>query len=101
MRKNMKKNKLTIKLNRRIAELENENKKLIIQLRKYEAIIDEAAKAKEKYEESLKACRELSATYIAEIQKARQAKRDFADTMEREIANFRKHSRMLLKDADK
>ena len=90
--------KLIEKLNHRISELETENKFLIAKVQKYEAIIDETAKAKTKYEECSKACRELSAEYISSIKKARETKHNLEEQMEKEIANFRKHSRMLLKD---
>lgn len=93
--------KLIEKLNHRIAELEAENKSLIAKVTKYEAIIDETTKAKTEYEKCLKSCRELSATYAEAVKEARQAKRELTEQMEKEIANFRKHSRMLLKDAPK
>lgn len=93
--------KLIEKLNHRIAELEAENKSLIAKVTKYEKIIDETTKAKTEYEKCLKSCRELSATYAEAVKEARQAKRELTEQMEKEIANFRKHSRMLLKDAPK
>lgn len=95
MRKN---NTLVEKLNRRIAELETANKMLITKVQKYEKIIDEAEKAKTEYKECLKACRELSATYAEAVKEARQAKHDLTEQMEKEIANFKRHSNMLLKD---
>lgn len=95
MRKN---NTLVEKLNRRIAELETANKMLITKVQKYEKIIDEAEKAKTEYQECLKACRELSATYAEAVKEARQAKHDLTEQMEKEIANFKRHSNMLLKD---
>lgn len=91
--------KLIEKLNHRIAELEAENKSLIAKVTKYEAIIDEATKAKTEYEKCLKSCRELSATYAEAVKEARQVKRNLTEQMEKEIANFRKHSRILLNDA--
>ena len=91
--------KLIEKLNHRISELETENKSLIAKVQKYEAIIDETGKAKTKYEECLKSCRELSATYAKAVKEARQVKRNLTEQMEKEIANFRKHSRILLNDA--
>lgn len=91
--------KLIEKLNHRITELETENKSLIAKVKKYEAIIDETTKAKTEYEECLRSCRELAATYTAAIKEARQVKRNLTEQMEKEIANFRKHSRILLNDA--
>lgn len=95
------KNNITLveKLNKKIAELETANKMLITKVQKYKKIIDEAEKAKTEYQECLKACRELSATYAEAVKEARQAKHDLTEQMEKEIANFRKHSRMLLNDA--
>lgn len=90
--------KLIEKLNHRIAELEAGNKSLIAKVTKYEAILDETTKAKTKYEKCLESCRELSATYAEAVKEARQAKRELTEQMEKEIANFRKHSRMLLND---
>lgn len=95
----MKKNTTLIeKLNKRIAELETANKMLITKVQKYEKIIEEAEKAKTEYQECLKACRELSATYAEAVKEARQSKHDLTEQMEKEIANFKRHSNMLLKD---
>lgn len=95
MRKNI---TLVEKLNKRIAELETANKMLIAKVQKYEKIIAETEKAKTEYQECLKACRELSATYAEAVKEARQAKHDLTEQMEKEIANFKRHSNMLLKD---
>lgn len=67
-------------------------------MQKYEAIIVEIDKAKTKYEECLKSCRELSAIYAEAVREARQVKRDLTEQMEKEITNFRKYSRILLND---
>ena len=91
--------KLIEKLNHRIAELEAKNKSLIAKVNKYEAIIDEETKAKTEYEKCLKSCRELSATYAEAVKEARQVKRNLTEHREKEIANFRKHARILLTEA--
>ena len=86
------------KYQRKINELEKKNKLLIEKVQQYESIMTETEKAKKSYEKCIKECRKLSATYAEAIKEARQVKRDLTEQMEKEIANFRRHSRMLLKD---
>lgn len=89
---------LVEKLNNRIAELEADNKCLMTKVRKYEETIEATTKAKKEYEAELKSCKDLAAVYTNAINEAQKTKRALTEQMQKEIANFRKHSRMLLND---
>lgn len=93
--------KLTEKLNKKIAELESENKMLLIKIEKYEKILDDAEKAKNRYDEALEECKKLSERYKEAVDLAMQSKKDYTDMMKKEVENFRKKSAGLLKSTRK
>lgn len=97
--KEMENKTLVQKLNSQLAELKADNKSLMAKVRKYESIIEDTAKAKKEYEAELKSCKDLAAVYTNAINEAQKTKRALTEQMQKEIADFRKHSRMLLNDA--